>query len=324
MLIFAMGSISNAIGQDSKGTEFWICFPGNYDAVNTELYITAESASTVTIDIPGIAFNTVVNIGAGGLQSVTIPGTAQIQSSFIAEDKGIHITATTEVTVYGMNAQTASTDAFLGFPLDAIGNDYYVMAYFRDFGNAIPTQATIVATQNATTVTIIPSFTDGLFTAGVPVTIGLQQGQVYQLRSVAVNADYTGTKISSDKPISVFGGAQCTNISGTLRACDHLVEQLPPLSSWGKSFLTVPLETRFGGDVFRFMAQTNGTNVNVNGILVATLNAGQFFETILGSTTYNRVTSNEPILVGQYSRSSEADGVVSDHFLHSCLLTNNF
>lgn len=315
LTLFICAGLTNiAFAQDSKGTEFWICFPGNQQSPNPELYITGPVASTVTIDIPGIAFNQVVNIPAGGLQVVSIPGTAQVQSEFVVDNKGIHITATNEVTVYGMNAQQATTDAYLAFPLDAIGTEYYVLGYNRDFSFALPTQATIVATQNNTTVTITSSLTSGGFTAGVPSAIILQQGEVYQMRSLIDGADYSGTKVNADKPISVFGGAQCTNISGTLRACDHLVEQMPPLSSWGKSFLTVPLATRLQGDVFRFLAQTNATSVSVNGAVVATLNAGDFFETILASGTYNRVTSNQPILVGQYSRSSEADGVTSDPF----------
>jgi IgGFc binding protein/Bacterial Ig-like domain (group 1)/Secretion system C-terminal sorting domain/SprB repeat len=313
-MIICAGFTNSAFAQDSKGTEFWICFPGNQQSPNPELYITSPQASTVTIDIPGIGFNQVVNVPAGGLQVVSIPGTAQVQSQFVADNKGIHITATNEVTVYGMNAQQATTDAYLAFPIDAIGTEYYVMAYNRDFSFLLPTQATILATQNNTTVTITSSLTDGSFIAGVPANITLQQGEVYQLRSLIDGADYTGTKVTADKPISVFGGAQCTNISGTLRACDHLVEQMPPLSSWGKSFLTVPLATRLQGDVFRFMAQVNGTAVSVNGAVVANLNGGEFFEIILGSTTFNRITSNQPILVGQYSRSSEADGVTSDPF----------
>ncbi len=314
MIAFLVGTLSSVQAQDSKGTEFWICIPGNFTSVNAELYITSTQASTVTVDIPGLGFNTVVVVPPGGLQTISLPTTAQVQSQFTVDNKGIHITATTEVTVYSMNAQTATTDAYLAFPLDAIGNEYYVMAYNRDFSAVLPTQATIVATENNTTITITSSITDGGFTAGVPANIVLQQGEVYQLRSVLTGADYTGTKITSDKPVSVFGGAQCTNISGSLRACDHLVEQMPALNSWGKSFITVPLATRLAGDVFRFMAQTNGTDISVNGSVVASINEGQFFETILSSTSYNRITANQPILVGQYSRSSEADGVISDPF----------
>lgn len=314
-LIFCTSFGSAAFAQDSKGTEFWICFPGNQSSLSPELYIAGAAApSTVTITIPGLSFSQTVNVAANGLQVVSLPGAAQVQTQFASANLGIHITATNEVTVYGMNAQTATTDAYLAFPLDAIGTEYYVLAYFRDFSFALPTQATVLATQNNTNVTITSSITDGPFTAGVPQTIILQQGEVYQMRSLITNADFTGTKITADKPVSVFGGAQCTNISGTFRACDHLVEQMPPLTTWGRSFLTVPLATRLQGDVFRFLAQRNGTAVSVNGAIVANLNAGQYFETILGSSSYNRITSNEPILVGQYSRSSQVDNVTSDPF----------
>jgi hypothetical protein len=311
-IFIALNSFSQS--KDSKGIEFWICIPGNQNSVDPQLYITSEQSSTVTIDIPGIGFNQAINVPASGFQSITIPGTVQIQSQFLVENKGIHITATNEVTIYAMNAETATTDAYLAFPLNTLGNEYYIMGYYRDFTYALPTQATIVATENNTTVTITTTVTDGGFIVGVPSNITLQQGEVYQLRSINTNADYTGTKITSDKPIGVYGGAQCTNISGTLRACDHLVEQLPPLNSWGKSFVTIPLATRLAGDVFRFLAQKNGTEVSINGVVVTTLNEGQFYETILSSTSYNHITSNEPILVGQYSRSSEADNVTSDPF----------
>jgi hypothetical protein len=37
-------------------------------------------------------------------------------------------------------------------------------------------------------------------------------------------------------------------------ACDHLVEQLPPVNQWGRQFVTMPLATRSGGDTFRILA----------------------------------------------------------------------
>ncbi len=312
--MFFYGSISIVTAQDSKGKEFWICFPGNQQSLSTELYITAAQASVVKVEIPGLGFNQTVTVQAGSIQLVTLPGEVQVQSKFIAEKKGVHITASNEVTVYGMNAVTSSTDAFLAYPLDAIGKEYYVMAYSKDFTYALPSQATITATEDKTKITIISSLTDAGFKAGVPKNINLDKGEVYQLRSNIDGADFTGTKIIADKPVSVFGGAQCTNISDGARACDHLVEQIPALNSWGKKFITVPLATRLKGDVFRFLAQKDGTSVSVNGVVVANLQAGSFFETILNSTTYNSITSSQPVLVGQYSRSSQVDNVISDPF----------
>ena len=40
---------------------------------------------------------------------------------------------------------------------------------------------------------------------------------------------------------------------------DYLVEQLPPVESWGTYFVTSPLATRSGGDTFRFLASADQT-----------------------------------------------------------------
>jgi hypothetical protein len=302
--------------QSSKGTEFWIGFPGNIDSQGQrQLYITAEANAEVNINIANPAYSNTVNVASGSLTTINLPNQVDIQSSGLVENKGIHITSDVPVTVYVMNQQTATTDAYLALPLDAIGTEYYVMAYTRDASfSSLNSQMTIVATEDNTSVTITPRASGGGFTAGVSGNIVLNKGQTFQLRSNSTNADYTGSYVVADKPISVFGGNDCTNISGSLRACDHLVQQMVPVTGWGQSFLTVPLATRIAGDVFRIMAQQSGTQVNINGVNVANLAAGQFYETILGSATYNRITSNNPILVGQYSRSSDADGVTSDPF----------
>jgi hypothetical protein len=88
---------------------------------------------------------------------------------------------------------------------------------------------------------------------------------------------------------------------------------MPPVDTWGKSFVTVPLATRLKGDTFRILAGTNGTDVSLNGVPIATLNRGQFHERIIVGSA--QITSDEPILVAQYSNGSNYDGVLSDPFM---------
>jgi hypothetical protein len=306
---------TNSYAQSSQGTEFWICFPGNIDMGGTrQLYITAQAGTNVTVNAPAIGYSSSIFIPAGTLSTFDLSTAIDVVSNGTIDTKSIHVTADNPVTVYGMNQHVATTDAYLALPVDALGTDYAVMGYTRDYANALLSQMTIVATQDNTTVTITPTATGGGFTAGVTGNVVLNTGDVFQLRSNVFLSDYTGSRVVSDKPVSVFGGNDCTNISGGLRACDHLVEQITPTTSWGKNFLTVPLATRLAGDVFRIMAQQSGTNVSINGVVVATLNAWEFYETILASNTYNRITSDNPILVGQFCRSSQADNVTSDPF----------
>ncbi len=291
---------------DSRGTDFWLTFLQNYSGIPTlTLFISGKTATTGSVDIPGLTFSSAFTVIPGATTSVVIPGAAQNSVSDRVQNLGIHVTSGAEVTVYGLNRIQYTTDAFLGLPTDILGTDYITLGYSGsgpEFG--------IVGTQTGTTVTITPSVAAGTRLAGVPYVITLNQGQTYQLES---SSDLSGSLITADKPVAVFGGTQCANIPPGYGACDHLVEQLPPTSAWGKSFLTVPLATRTGGDTFRILAAQAGTGVSINGALVATLAKGQFHEQIIAGAAH--ITASGAVLVAQYSNGSDFDGVTSDPFM---------
>ncbi len=54
--------------------------------------------------------------------------------------------------------------------------------------------------------------------------------------------DLTGTKINSSQPIAVFSGHQRATIPNPsdLVSRDHLVEELPPIPTWGGSAFVTP------------------------------------------------------------------------------------
>ncbi len=65
-----------------------------------------------------------------------------------------------------------------------------------------------------------------------------------------VDSDLTGSVITSDKPVAVFGGSSCTLRGYLETACDHVEEQLFPFVTWGKHFVgtrTPPLRLTSGG-----------------------------------------------------------------------------
>jgi hypothetical protein len=101
-----------------------------------------------------------------------------------------------------------------------------VLAY-QNFSSLTGSQFAIVATADATSVSIIPSVTTGERPGGVPYQITLQQGQTYRLRnSDPPPSDLSGTSVIADKPIAVFTGHECARIPPEFLFCDHLVEQL--------------------------------------------------------------------------------------------------
>ena len=315
LLLCGMSSRSYAAA-DSKGTDFWLTFPGNLSTGTTlTLFITGDVATTGTVSIAGLSFTAPFTVTPGAVTSVIVPAGAELFDSDVVANNGIHVTSGQEVTVYGLNRLQFTTDAYLALPTDVLGTQYINLGYLNsELNSVMGTQFALVGTVNGTAVTITPTVTAGSRVVNVPYTITLNQGQTYLLRSTgAYPSDLSGTIISSTQPIAVFGSNKCANVPHNHTACDHLVEQLPPTTAWGKQFVSVPLKTRLNGDTFRFLASTTNTQVRVNGTLVATLNRGQYYEqVIIGSA---QITSTQPILVAQYSNGSSFDGVVSDPFM---------
>ena len=217
--------------QDSKGTDFWLLFNTNLGSPALSLFITGDVATAGTVAIPGLAFTAPFTVVPGTVTTVNLPAGAALTLADGIENRGIHVTSAAEVTVYGLNRIQATTDAYLGLPTDILGTDYIVLGYANTIVHtSAGTQFGVVATQNTTTVTITPSVATGARAAGVPYNVVLNQGQTYQLRNTGFgfSFDLSGTIITSDKPIGVFGGNQCTNIpNGNFQACDHVVEELP-------------------------------------------------------------------------------------------------
>ena len=204
-----------------------------------------------------------------------------------------------------------TTDAYRSLPTDAIGTTYFVLGYHAG-NNDLGSEASIVATANDTVVTITPSQDLPGHPAGTPYDVTLNLGDVYQINS-GLTMDVDGTTVMATKPVSVFGGNECTNVPADFDFCDHLVEQLPPTTQWGRQFVTEPLAARSGGDTFRVLAVLDDTTVTINGFVEATLNRGEMFEGIIqGAST---IDTNHPVLVAQYSNGTLYDGVTSDPFM---------
>jgi len=308
-----LAATSFAAQPDSKGTDFWLMFPQNYSGGSElSLFITGDVAASGTAAVPGIGFTTPFSVVPGTVTTVVVPPGAQASVSDVIQNLGIHVTSDQEVTVYGLNRIQYTTDAYLGLPTDILGTEYINQGY-QNVNVVNGTLFGVVATQDATTVTITPTVTTGARVAGVPYSILMNQGQTYQLiNGDSYPADLSGSIIQSDKPIGVFGGHQCANIPQGFVACDHIVEQLPPTSTWGTAFVTEPLATRLAGDTWRILASQDATSVSINGVPVATLARGQFHETVL--TGASVINSDKPVLVTQYSNSSSFDNVTSDPF----------
>lgn len=237
--------------------------------------------------------------------------------------QSFHITSDQNVGVYALDQAQTTSEAFLVLPTDVLGKEYFVVAYNSDgsssgvggiAGSSTPSQFALVAAEDNTDITIYPKVPTRNNGSAIQ-NITLQAGEVYlvqaQISSMdGYRNDLTGTRIVSTKPVALFGGHQRTILpveEDALFSRDCLIEQMPPLTTWGKHTLLTPYfqavnSTAIGSDIYRILAAEDSTDVFFNGIKLTTLKKGGVYQGDLNTAA--EITSPKPILVIQYKKTS--------------------
>ena len=195
----------------------------------------------------------------------------------------------------------------------------------------------IVATENNTALNIvshshITAGTGVPATApGVPLNLNLNRGDIVQLlsgfafttcptgpgaTSAVVDSytfcsagdayDLTGTRITANHPVAVWGGHTLAFVPFDSWAGDQLEEMMPPTSFLGTHHLvglTHPVvAASTETNVIRVMAVENNTSVTFSPEVApqALLNEGQFVEFVAPVDTHFEINASSPVQVGKY------------------------
>ena len=124
--------------------------------------------------------------------------------------------------------------------------------------------------------------------------------------------DITGTRIVSDKPLTVISGHEAGSVpsDGTL---EPIAQQIPPTQLWGDTFLIVPFAGHDEGQYIKVLTSKDNTQVTYNCMdynSVHIQNAGKVHQFFVSSDTYCYLEANNSVLVGQFaaSPSDNTDG----------------
>ncbi len=242
------------------------------------------------------------------------------------------------------NEDVFSNDASLLLPSHVLGNDYIVMTREQSFDrlrgyltvigiNDEPTNVSITVSAPTSSGPIgeIPALE-----AGETYNVTLNAFDVLSLQTGSPGADLTGSLVSSDKPVVVFGGSEAANVPNTnhcididprsgqgvcaydgetvcsdnydcnnafFNVCcaDHLEQQMFPTSTWGNYYIaTKSFDRGLEKDYWRILASQDNTKIETIPDLVdiPTLNKGEWFE--FGSREHFEIISDKPISVGQF------------------------
>lgn len=335
--------------EDSKGTDFWVCFLPNYHnnkfssssmqkyGDSLYLFIVAdvptkglitywdstgrEYTHNFSISNPNEVYAFKVSYFNFELIGFNDSGQKfqRNQCERVAK-QSFHITSDNDIIVYGHSQAVTTSDAFMVFPTDILGNDYLVMAYNSDTEvdgtSRTPSQFAVIASEDNTLVqinTLASTYANGTGSQEVL----LNKGEVYLVQADVTggiyDSDLTGSSVNSNKPIAVFAGQQRATVpvraGHTSPSRDFLASQIPPVKTWGKnSFITPFIDpkgiTGIGTDLFRVLAAFDSTIVKINGNDSIRLDRGEFYEGALIEAAY--ISANFPILVAQFKKTSQS------------------
>ncbi len=293
-------------------TTFWFAAPdvtfdgGTITGLDRpiELHITTGNiASTVTISLPAnpTFIPITQNVSANSNSLIDLTTWIDLIESKPANqvlNTGLLIQSTNKITAYyevsSINCNYCNPEIFTLKGNNALGTNFFIPAQdfmynsFNSNYNPPPKSSfDIIATENNTIVTITPTKDIVGHLQSVPFTINLNKGQTYSATAISSwGADHLmGSIVSASKKIAITIKDDLMSNS-TMGTCSDLGgDQIIPISILGTKYIPVKGYLNSNFEKVFVLAVSNGTQVTINGVLVATLNAGNTFRYDLTNPT---------------------------------------
>lgn len=321
-----------ATDTSNMGTRFWVGYSHNraFNVDNSQtmvLYLAAgQQPANVTVKINGttwireyaVAANTVVT-------SDLIPKTGLSDARMLQEGTnahGISIESDAPIVAYAHQYRSVTSGAALLMPVGTYGYEYRAMTD-RQYADGISySWFYVVADNDNTEVEITPSQpTIGGRAAGVPFTVKLNKGEIYQVMGAIISGnegyDLSGSLIRSVQnaagkcyPVGVFSGSSstavgCSNSNGSVTSSqgDNVMQQNLPVQSWGKQYFTAAASSmddpvRLMMSRYRIMVKDPATVVLLNGVQLQGLKNNSYYD--FENKTAGFIEADKPVAVAQY------------------------
>lgn len=294
LLLFGNLLFLNSEASAQLDTEFWFVAPevwaNHGDNPILLRFSTLDEAATVTVDQPANPGFPVQSIsinaeGTGTIDLTSWLGLIENKPSNQVLTRGLRIVSSAPITVYYEVNHPLNTDIFTLKGASALGTSYHVPFQTNLANNFSESTAAmdVIATEDGTEVTVIPTENLNGHPAGVPFSFMLNTGETYGMRanSVIGSGHPAGTVITSNNPIAVTVSDDSV-LNGI--CWDMMGDQIIPNEAAGTKHIAVKGNLSSPDKVY-LVATEDGTVVFINGIEVWTLNAGESYSHTLTSPT---------------------------------------
>ncbi len=288
-------------------TDFWFAAPEVTSAHGDQpIYLRLTSFSQSAVVVISEPANSIANFPP---ITVAIPANATVAVDLTpfkdqveckppntALNLGLYIHSEHPITAYYEVANTVNPEIFILKGNNALGTYFFIPSQDVLYNETSLNPKAwntfdIIATEDNTTVTIVPRKSIVGHGAGVSFSVTLNKGQVYSAQATGQQGveHLMGSVVTSDKPVAItmkddsdrYPGQMCYDLTG---------DQIVPVSIIGNEYIVVRGSTNSTVNDWVFVTGTvNNTQVTVNGSAVAVVSAGETYH--FNMTTGNLCTS---------------------------------
>ena len=309
-------------------SEFYIAFfHGKYTQFvpSVALMTTEDQPVFYSVEAPWVGFYREGTITAGRAGIVNIPNTLTV-SSFYDQSKGICIkTSSSNVTVQG-NPQDGCDyyyyycwryyyymrhlETFAALPLTGFCTSeykYYAVSV-NSSSSLYNSSVLVVGTEDNTMMKLIVTQSVTISMCNIVTHLIPHKEYTFminRLQTVYIGSpnDLTGSKIVTDKEVSVFSGHQHGFILDS--ESSHLIKQIPPTVLWGKVYYVMPLVDVVAGYAIKIVASSYCSveiycDSSSSPILITYLNDQEFIVKEFSKNKFCTILSTSNILVAQF------------------------
>uniref|UniRef100_W5M7M8 IgGFc-binding protein-like n=1 Tax=Lepisosteus oculatus TaxID=7918 RepID=W5M7M8_LEPOC len=311
-------------GGKEFATVFMQNYEQNYGNPRMQIQVSAFHPDTkVKVSVAKLGYIQERTLGAGQGVTFQLPNSVEVYGSQKTSNT-VLIEASKDVTVVSLNYKYLTADTAVIYPVTDWGTEYYIFTSpISPLGTYKELAVANYKEPNSIDVYLRAPvrFQGQLYFPGTKLTINLGPFESVQLQSWY---DLSGSRVVSKLPVAVFSGHSCT---WRFTRCNHVYEQLTPVSRWGRSFIVPPLsfQNRFDSVYIQASQPTQVTVQAGNAKETVDLNRGDIYEFQIRAPFPLSVTSNQGIQVlFQANGAYFEDGTMFDPFLMTIVPTDRF
>lgn len=272
-----------------------------------QLFITSvQDRAEVTVQVPTFNFKQRKTLNAGESVTISLPVGIEMYGNSRSLNT-VRVDASADVTVASLSYKAYTADSSVVYPTTEWGTEYFI---FTPNGGSYKEFCVTNGKENN------------------KVTVSQRASKVYVLKpyeslQIQSRSDLSGLKVASQHPVGVVTGNLCFS---RFSKCDHVYEQLLPVSRWGSTFIVPPqsFQTRFDSVYLQASQATKVTVRKGNNKYALKLDIGKPIEVTFKNSEAVFIEADKGIQVLLLFNGAKRWTQVYDPFLMTILPTDNF